>query len=256
MNNKICNIFGIPINAMTMNEALDYIHEHIADRKKLQIGVVNAAKVVNMRRNPELGQDVLSSDLILADGAAVVWASRILGNPLPERVAGIDLMFGLLERGNQHKYRVYCFGATEEVSRKVADNIAHDYPNAILAGRRNGYFSVEDEEGIALDIKDSKPDILFVAITSPKKENFLARYSQMMGVPVCHGVGGSFDVYAGKVKRAPLIWQRLGMEWLYRVLQEPRRMWKRYLVTNTIFCWMILRELAAKTARRLRSTTS
>ncbi len=231
---------------MTMDQVLDYIYKHITARKQVQIGVVNAAKVVNMQRNPLLGEDVLSSDLILADGVAVVWASKILGKPLPERVAGIDLMFGLLERGNQYKYRVYCFGATEEVSLKVEENIARDYPNVIFSGRRNGYFSSDEEEAIARDIAAAKPDILFVAITSPKKESFLAKYSQMMGVLVCHGVGGSFDVYAGKVKRAPQVWQQLGMEWLYRVIQEPRRMWKRYLVTNTFFLWLLIKEFFGK----------
>ncbi len=246
MQISISKIFGIPINAMTMDQVLDYIHKHITTRKQVQIGVVNAAKIVNMQRNPSLGEDVLSSDLILADGAAVVWASTILGQPLPERVAGIDLMFGLLEQGNQYNYKVYCLGATEEVSRKVEENIAKDYPNVIFAGRRNGYFSEEEEDAIANDIAYAKPDILFVAITSPKKEKFLAKYNQMMGVTICHGVGGSFDVYVGKVKRAPRVWQQVGMEWLYRVIQEPRRMWKRYLVTNTLFCWLIVKEIFRK----------
>ncbi len=242
----VSKLFGIPINAVTMAQVLDCIHDAICNRKRLQIGVVNAAKVVNMQRNPMLGEDVLSSDLILADGAAVVWASRILRKPLPERVAGIDLMYGLLEKGNLHGYRVYCFGATEEVSRKVADRIARDYPGVVLAGRRNGYFSDDEEEGIAEAIAGAKPDILFVAITSPKKENFLARWTEKMGVPICHGVGGSFDVMAGKVQRAPEIWQRLGLEWLYRVKQEPRRLWKRYLVTNVLFIKRLVKEIFSK----------
>ena len=173
----------------------------------------------------------------------MVWASRILRKPLPERVAGIDLMYGLLERGSRHGYRVYCLGATEEVSQKVADRIGRDYPGVILAGRRNGYFADDEEESIAETIAAASPDILFVAITSPKKENFLARWSEKMGVPVCHGVGGSFDVMAGKVQRAPEIWQHLGLEWLYRVKQEPRRLWKRYFVTNILFIRMIAKEI-------------
>jgi len=242
----VSKLFGIPINAVTMAQVLDCIHESISRREKLQIGVVNAAKVVNMQRNPILGKDVLASDIILADGVSVVWASRILRKPLPERIAGIDLMYGLLEQGNRYGYRVYCLGATEEVSRKVADRIAQDYPRVVLAGRRNGYFTDDEEEGIAESIANSRADILFVAITSPKKENFLARWSEKMGVPICHGVGGSFDVMAGKVQRAPEIWQRLGLEWLYRVKQEPRRLWKRYFVTNVLFVKMIVKELFSK----------
>jgi N-acetylglucosaminyldiphosphoundecaprenol N-acetyl-beta-D-mannosaminyltransferase len=242
---SVC-LFDIPIKAMTMDQVLGLIEQAISSASPLQIGVVNAAKVVNMYRNPSLGADVLSSDVIFADGASVVWASHILGTPLPERVAGIDLMMGMLERGQKKGYRVYLLGATEEVNQTVANRIKADYPGVIVAGRRNGYFTADDEEAIANDIAQTSPDILLVAITSPKKEQFLARWSDRIKVPICHGVGGSFDVYAGKVKRAPLSWQRCGMEWLYRLLQEPGRMWKRYLVTNSLFCWLIIRELGRK----------
>ncbi len=239
----VVRLFGIPILAVRMKDALDIVHSAITRRESLQIGVVNAAKVVNMYRNPALGEDVLSSDAIFADGASVVWASHILGATLPERVAGIDLMMDMLDQGNRHGYRVYLLGASEEVNAKVAENIGHDYPGVIVSGRRDGYFKEHEEETIANDIAAAKADILLVAITSPKKEQFLARWSDRINVPVCHGVGGSFDVYSGKVKRAPLAWQGLGMEWLYRLLQEPGRMWKRYLVTNSLFCWLVVREL-------------
>ncbi len=239
-------LFGIPVQGMTMDQALDKIHDTIVKRKHLQIGVVNAAKIVNMQRDSMLNDDVMSSDLILADGASVVWASKILGCPLPERVAGIDLMYGMLARGNKHKYRVYCLGASEKVSQIVEKTIKKDFPNVVVAGRRNGYFNDTEEEEIANDIFESKADILLVAITSPKKEKFLARWSDKIKVSICHGVGGSFDVMAGKVERAPESWQRLGLEWLYRLKQEPRRMWKRYLVTNTLFCWLIVKEIFRK----------
>lgn len=238
-------LFGIPVHAVGMNAALDTVDAAIAGHESLQIGVVNAAKVVNMHRNPALGEDVLTSDLILADGMAVVWASRLLGRRLPERVTGIDLMFGILERGNTRGYRVYCLGATEEVSVSVAQKIAERFPGIRLVGRRNGYFGDEESEAVARDIQESRADVLFVAITSPKKERFLARWSATIGVPVCHGVGGSFDVLAGKVDRAPAAWQRWGLEWLYRVKQEPGRLWKRYLVTNAMFVWLTSREWLA-----------
>jgi N-acetylglucosaminyldiphosphoundecaprenol N-acetyl-beta-D-mannosaminyltransferase len=237
------NLFGIPISAMNMEQALTRIDEAIATRKHLQIGVVNAAKIVNMRRDEMLRQDVLSSDLILADGVAVVWASRILGRPLPERVAGIDIMMGMLRKGNDRGYRVYCLGATDEVLGKVVERIKEDFPGVVVAGKNNGYFTEAEEAAVAEDIAKARPDILLVAITSPKKEKFLARWSQRLDIPVCHGVGGSFDVMAGKVQRAPEAWQRLGLEWLYRVKQEPRRLWKRYLVTNTLFCTLLFGEL-------------
>ena len=112
-----------------------------------------------------------------------------------------------------------------------------------MVGRHHGYFTSQEEPGLVAAIADAKPDILLVGMSSPKKERFLARWGDQLGVPVCHGVGGSFDVLAGKVRRAPLAWQRLGLEWLYRVKQEPRRLWRRYLVTNTLFCAIVLSEL-------------
>ncbi len=242
----ISQIFGVPINAISMEQTLDCVHDAISNHRKLQIGVVNAAKIVNMEKQPFLKKDVLSSDLILADGAAVVWASRVLGKPLPERVAGIDLMYGILKRGSQCGYRVFCFGATEQVSELVEARIKENYPGIILAGRRNGYYSDAEEDAIAESIAKAEADVLFVAMTSPKKEKFLAKYSEKMCVSVCHGVGGSFDVMAGKVQRAPDAWQRLGLEWLFRLKQEPGRLWKRYLITNSIFCKMLIMELFKK----------
>lgn len=240
------NIMGVGVAKLDLEKALDLAHIAISERKQLHIGVVNAAKVVNMHRNPELASDVNSSDVILADGAAVVLASKVLGQQLPERVTGIDLMYGLMERGQKHGYRIFCLGATEEIVQKVVSEVGARYPGTVVAGYRNGYFNQEDEQAIATQIKNSKADILFVAITSPKKEQFMAQWSDYMGVPLVHGVGGSFDVMAGKVERAPERWQKMGLEWLYRVKQEPGRLWKRYLVTNTLFCVMLLRTFFAQ----------
>ncbi len=236
------DLFGIPVATVNMSQALDRVHQAIETHQPLQIGVVNAAKVVNMGKNPELKEAVLSSDVIFADGAAIVLAAKVLGHPLPERVTGIDLMFGMFERGKDLGYRVYCLGATEEVSKQVEENIARDYPGLILAGRHHGYYGEDEEQAIAEDVRDSKADILLVAMTSAKKEKFLAKWMDFMNVSVCHGVGGSFDVYSGKVERAPEMWQKYGLEWLYRVKQEPGRLWKRYLFTNIEFLWLLLKE--------------
>lgn len=245
-NYETSTLFGVPIAAVTMKQALDYIHNCIANKRHTQIGVVNAAKIVNMKRNPELGRDVMTSDIIFADGMSVVWASRWLGKPLPERVTGIDLMMQLLKRANDKHYRIFCLGATEEVSQEVERRIKQDFPKVCFAGRRNGYFDASDEQAVAEEIKNARADILFVAMTSPKKENFLAKWSKYMDVTVCHGVGGSFDVYAGKVKRAPEAWQKLGLEWFYRLKQEPFRLFGRYFVTNTLFVSLMLREYLAR----------
>lgn len=242
------DILGVPVAPATLNEALDYIERHIESNEPCHIGVVNAAKLVNMRRDPELRDAVLASSVIYADGASIVLASRLLGCPLPERVTGIDLMMGLLARANAAGHRVYCLGATEDVSQRVAAVIEERFPNVRLVGRRNGYFSADEEQTIADEIERSGAQIVFVAISSPKKERFMARWPARLPI-VTHGVGGSFDVLAGVVRRAPPAWQKYGLEWLYRTLQEPRRLWKRYLVTNTLFGWLVLGELARRTTR-------
>jgi N-acetylglucosaminyldiphosphoundecaprenol N-acetyl-beta-D-mannosaminyltransferase len=237
---------GTSIHAATISQALDAVDAAIASRERMMIGVVNGAKIVNMKSDEELSTDVNNSDLILADGMSVVVASRMLGKPLPERVTGIDLMTGILERGMQLNHRIYCLGASEEVSIVVEQEISSRFPGVKIVGRRNGYFDESDESKIVEDIARSNADVLFVAITSPKKERFMARWSGQLNTIVIHGVGGSFDVLAGKVERAPESWQRLGLEWLYRVKQEPRRLWKRYLVTNTLFGLMVLKSMLGR----------
>lgn len=238
------SLFGMPIAAVRPADVLALVARRVVNRERLHIGVVNAAKVVNMQRDEMLRHDVLASDIILADGMSVVWASRLLGRPLPERVAGIDLMFEMLTLANEHGFRVFCLGATPEVLATVMATIQRDYPRAQLVGGRDGYFTAAESPAVLRQIADAAPDILFVAMTSPKKEQFLAAAGHALNVPVLHGVGGSFDVMAGKVERAPAAWQRLGLEWLYRVKQEPARLWRRYLVTNTLFVGLTVRELA------------
>ena len=248
------DLFGVPVAAMTMRGALGLIDQAVRSKRRLQIGVVNAAKIVNMRRSDELRADVLSSDIVFADGMAVVWASRLLGRPLPERVAGIDLMMGMLEQGKAGGYRVYCLGAAPDVLGRVVDRIRREYAGVTVVGSHHGYFNNDEEAAVVKDIAETQPDILFIAMTSPKKERFLSKWSRQLDVPVCHGVGGSFDVVAGYVQRAPERWQRLGLEWLYRVKQEPGRLWKRYLTTNSAFAVMVLSALFKQQLSRIRST--
>jgi N-acetylglucosaminyldiphosphoundecaprenol N-acetyl-beta-D-mannosaminyltransferase len=179
-----------------------------------------------------------------------VWASWILGVPLPARVTGIDLMMRLLERGQKRGYRIYCLGATESVSARVVEVIQRDFPGANVVGRHHGFYSNEDEAKVVDLIAAARPDLLLVAMTSPKKENFLATWGARLNTVVTHGVGGSFDVLAGDVLRAPRVWQVLGLEWLYRLKQEPRRLWKRYFVTNIAFCRLVARAAIGRLLRR------
>lgn len=235
-------LFDVRIDALTMTDVVAAVAQAIESRERLLIGVVNAAKMVKMQRDSALRRAVLGADMILADGMSVVWASRLIRAPLPERVAGIDLMLRVLELCDQKKYRVYCLGATEEVLASLRALIARNYPGVELVGTRNGYYDASDEPAIAREIRETKADVLFVGMTSPRKELFLADWCDEMGVPVCHGVGGAFDVLAGKVRRAPGLIQRAGMEWAFRVAQEPRRLGRRYVDTNTAFLRMLARE--------------
>lgn len=243
------NVLGVPVDPLTLREVLARCEAAIDVRQPLVLGMVNAAKVIEMRRDRRLFDAVAGCDLVLADGMAVVWAGALLGQSLPERVAGIDLFERLLEVADRRGASLYLLGAHQEVLDEVSRRIVERHPRARIAGMRNGYFKPDEEPQIVQDIRESSADMLFVAMSPPKKEFFLARWSAQMGVPVCHGVGGSFDVLAGRTRRAPVWMQRIGMEWFYRVLQEPGRMWRRYFVTNTVFLWLLLGEILRRPFR-------
>tara|TARA_R110000796_G_scaffold37722_1_gene95006 strand:- start:45078 stop:45770 length:693 start_codon:yes stop_codon:yes gene_type:complete len=226
-----------------MQETLELVDNTIFKGEQLHHVVVNAGKIVSMQNDLQLRKSVNESDLINADGQAVVWASRILGKPLRERVAGIDLMMNLVELAYQKKYKIFFFGANEEVVKKVVNIYSEKYSTGIIAGYRNGYFKKKDEKLIANEIVESGANILFVAISSPTKENFLHENKEILQkVNFVMGVGGSFDVIAGKVKRAPFWMQKFGLEWFYRFIQEPKRMWKRYLIGNSKFIFLVIKE--------------
>jgi N-acetylglucosaminyldiphosphoundecaprenol N-acetyl-beta-D-mannosaminyltransferase len=235
-------LFGVELDPLTMDETVERCLEAVRDGRQLEIGVVNAAKLVNMRRDPRLAEAVSGCDLVVADGQAVVWAGRVLRAPLPERVAGIDLFLRLLAEAESAGISVYFLGAKEEVLEEMLRRVADRFPALKVAGSRNGYFDDSQQETIADAIADSGAQMLFLGMTSPKKEIFTAAYGERTGARVVHGVGGSFDILAGVTKRAPAAWQRFGIEWLYRALQEPRRLGKRYVTTNTAFLLMTARE--------------
>ncbi|RTE54861.1 glycosyltransferase [Arenibacter aquaticus] len=236
-------ILNTTIHNLSMKETLQIVDNTIAEGKQLHHVVVNASKIVAMQKDLQLRQSVNQSDLINADGQAVVWASRVLGKPLKERVAGIDLMENLVELAHQKNYKIFFFGAQEEVVKKVVHKYTNQFSPGIIAGYRNGYFKKDEEQVIAREIGKSGANILFVAISSPTKENFLFENKALLQkVNFVMGVGGSFDVIAEKVKRAPLWMQKSGLEWFYRLAQEPKRMWKRYLIGNSKFVGLVIRE--------------
>lgn len=237
------NILNTHIHNYNMTETIEKIDNSIQSGGQIHHCVVNAGKIVAMQTDLQLRKSVNESDLVNADGQAVVWASRFLGKPLKERVAGIDLMVNLIELAHKKNYKIFFFGAKEEVVKTVVDKYADQYSSDIIAGYRNGYFKKEEEQQIANQISESGANILFVAISSPTKENFLYENKKLLNkVNFVMGVGGSFDVVAGVVKRAPIWMQKAGLEWFYRFVQEPKRMWKRYLIGNTKFILLVLRE--------------
>ncbi|HNU89091.1 MAG TPA: WecB/TagA/CpsF family glycosyltransferase [Ferruginibacter sp.] len=239
---KRIRICDIPVDSLTMQETIGLIDTAIVERRPIHHVVINAAKVVNAQKDSELKESIVSCDIINADGQAIVWASRFLSRPLPERVAGIDIMANLVKLSAEKKYRIFFLGAKEEVVKKVVEVYGEKYGQQIIAGYRNGYFKKEEEREVAKQIAESGASILFVAMSSPKKEIFLNTYKEVIKIPFIMGVGGSFDVVSGLVKRAPMWMQKTGLEWFYRVIQEPRRMWKRYLFGNSEFIYLVLKE--------------
>jgi N-acetylglucosaminyldiphosphoundecaprenol N-acetyl-beta-D-mannosaminyltransferase len=236
-------LFNCPIDAITMHQTLDIVNNAISTKKHLHHVVVNVAKLVHMQNNQVLRDSVVGCDIINADGQGVVWASKILGKEIPERVAGIDLMQNLVKLAHEKKYTIFFFGAEEEIVKEVVKKYTNQYSSTIIAGYRNGYFKPQEEAEIANQIANSGANILFVAMGSPKKENFLFNHKQVLQkINFVMGVGGSFDVVAGKVKRAPVWIQKIGMEWFYRMAQEPRRLFIRYFTTNLALIKLILKE--------------
>jgi N-acetylglucosaminyldiphosphoundecaprenol N-acetyl-beta-D-mannosaminyltransferase len=238
---------GCQVDNLSMEETLARIEQFIRSGRPHQHVVVNVDKLVKASRDAELRRIINDCALVNVDGMPVVWASRLLGKPLKERVAGVDLFEALMQRAGEKGWRVFLLGAREEVVSKVAETYQRKYPRLALAGYRHGYWQGEAEEAeVARQIRDSRADLLFVAISSPKKEQFLGKYQAEMKIPFAMGVGGTFDVAIGRVRRAPLWMQKSGLEWFYRFLQEPRRMFRRYFIDDMAFIWLFIKEAARR----------
>ena len=238
---------GLLFDPETMSSAVERcLSWCTGPRASHTVVTANAGVLCMMRRDPELRQACRAGDLILADGMSVVWALRLASTPVPERVTGVDLMSQLLAAGASRGLRAFFLGAREEVVQALAHSCRTRHPGLAVAGHRNGYFSGSDHAAIVEEIRESRPDMLFVGMPSPFKEVFLERHRERLEVPILMGVGGSFDVLAGYVTRAPRWLRGAGMEWSWRLLMEPRKMWKRYLTTNTEYLWTAGREVLAR----------
>lgn len=231
-------IFGVPLDVLTMEQTVERCRRLVGERRPVQHVVLNAGKVLLARDQPGLAAVIARCEIVNADGWSVVWAGRLLGLPVPERVAGIDLMGRLLDESEREGWPVYFLGARTDVLGRFIAVVRRRHPRLTIAGAHDGYFQ---DDGAAADaVRDSGARLLFVGISSPRKEHFLAEQLERMGPIFAMGVGGSFDVWAGETRRAPGFMQRSGLEWLYRFAQEPRRLWRRYLLGNLRFVWLVL----------------
>jgi N-acetylglucosaminyldiphosphoundecaprenol N-acetyl-beta-D-mannosaminyltransferase len=245
-------IFGIKINTLKKTEFLPLIKSGIENGHQIVQSGVNASSVVEISDNETLRAAIHNSDLVNIDGMSLVWALRFLGYKVPERVACPDLAEDILFMAEQNSYSVYLLGAREESLLLAEKKLLAKYPELRIVGRRNGYFNSDDEKEIIDAINMVNPDMVFLGMTSPKKELFVEKYRNILNVKYFLGVGGFFDILSGYTRRAPLWVQNIGMEWFYRFLQEPTRMWRRYLIGNIRFILIVLRIklITGRTARK------
>ena len=246
-NTDRAELLGLSFDTVTMDAAVARCLELCrAPRASHTVMTINASHLCMMRHDPELAAACRAGQLIVADGMSVVWALRASGQEAPERVAGVDLMAHLLRAAANHGLRVYFLGAKPEVVKTLVERSRVLHPKLQIAGFRDGYFGPDDHQGIVEEIRASGAHMLFIGMPTPFKEIWCERHRQRLEVPVIMGVGGSFDVLAGFIKRAPRWAQSLGLEWLWRLMMEPRKLWKRYLTTNSEFIWLAGREIVTR----------
>jgi N-acetylglucosaminyldiphosphoundecaprenol N-acetyl-beta-D-mannosaminyltransferase len=231
---------------MTFAETVDWAVRAMETRELTQHVAINAAKLVKARHDHELRRDIAESHIVGIDGMGIVWAARILGITVRERVAGVDLMERLLAVCAERGFRPFLLGARQEVLDRAVSRAIQRWPGLEFAGVLDGYFKPHEEPDVVATIRGSGADCLFIGMPTPRKERFLHAHRHTLGVPFIMGVGGGIDVLAAHVWRAPAWMQKSGLEWLYRIYQEPRRMWWRYASTNLIFAGLLARALLAR----------
>jgi N-acetylglucosaminyldiphosphoundecaprenol N-acetyl-beta-D-mannosaminyltransferase len=246
-------LFGLPCHAVSMAQAHQYAIDAVAAGRPRHVLFLNAAKIVGARTDPRLSRALVGADLIGADGQPLVWASRTLKRPIPERINGTNLMMDYLGLANERGWRVFFLGSTEEVLDGVERYCAAHLPGVVVAGRHNGFFPPDDDGAVADRIAATNADLLFVGMPSPRKEYWLDAQTERAATALAVAVGGSYEILAGNVRRAPVRWQGWGLEWLWRLLQEPRRLGRRYLTTNSAFLRLWARELLRQRTTGRRS---
>jgi len=240
----VVNLLGVPVAAVTMDEALDILERFLAERRTHLVVTSDASALVRAQEDEEFRRIVQQADLVTPDGIGVVWSARLLGLPVYERVPGVELMAKLCERAAQKGWRVFLLGAKPGVAEMAARNLQARYPTLQIVGTHHGYFSPDEEPEVIAQSGPATHDFLCVVGGTPRQERGTATPADELQVPLCIGVGGSFDVYAGIVQRAPEWVQRLCLEWLYRTLKDPKRRLPRLLAIPKLL-WLV-----AKTALR------
>ena len=241
-------IFDLPVDIISHDETLRVAVEAMQSGRRCQHVALNVAKLVKARTDPELDRDIRTSDIVGIDGVGIVWALRILGHNVPHRVAGVDLFVSLMAECARRKLRPFLLGATPEVMDEAVRMLRRRFPGLEFAGTHHGYFSADEEQAVCASIRASGAHCLFVAMPTPRKERFMNRFRDDLTVPFIMGIGGTLDVMAGHVRRAPRLVQKLGLEWAFRAAQEPRRLAWRYLRTNVIFAGLLLSHVAGRMA--------
>lgn len=230
------HFMGCGIDVLTRRQTVQIVEEALKNEGGVLVhGVINAAKIVECYTNPDLSRAVNACSVVNSDGQSVVWFGRLAGVPIPERVTGVDLMEDLLDLANKRKLRIFLWGATPSALQLAINHIQVAYPDIGRIEGRDGYFDASEEQAICDEIASFHADIVFLGMSSPKKELLAFARGRDMRAKMVMGVGGAFDIWAGITKRAPKVWQVVGLEWMYRFLQEPRRLWRRYLYGNMRF---------------------
>lgn len=232
-------VLGYPVDAIPPADALARVQSAIEQRTSLHVVTLNAEMAVQGQTDPELEAILKRSQLVLPDGSGVVWAIRRQGKPAA-KLAGVDFLGHVAAWCAGAGKRLYLFGAADGVAVQAAETLCKRYPGLQIAGVRSGFFSAEEEPALIESIRETAPDVLMVALGVPRQEKWIAKHGGSLQVPVMMGVGGSFDVLASRVKRAPKVFQRLHLEWLFRLLQEPWR-WRRMMSTLPWFAWQVLK---------------
>ncbi|MFQ6083219.1 MAG: WecB/TagA/CpsF family glycosyltransferase [Candidatus Aminicenantia bacterium] len=241
------SLFGVNIDNVTMEETIAEIERLIKLNKNSIIFTPNVHRVVFAKKDEHIKEIYDKADLLLPDGIPLIWASKLLGKPLKERVTGSDLLPLFCQIASKKGYRLFFLGAEPGIAKKAKNTLINKNPGLQIIGTYSPPYGFENDDieikKIIKLIKEKRPDVLFIGLGFPKEEKFLWRHKEKLQVPVSIGIGATFDFIVGKLKRAPKWMQRIGMEWFFRLCQEPRRLWKRYLIGNTIFIWLVMKEL-------------